>query len=70
MVLKGHIKNNQIILDEDINLPEGAEVKISVQKSHEIKSSGLCGIWVDDRSSKEIVDDIISTRSEGRNINL
>ena len=70
MVIKGHIENNQVVIDEDIQLPEGTEVKISVIEKNNSKSSGLCGIWKDDRSTNEIIEDIISTRSEGRDVNL
>ena len=33
-------------------------------------TSGLCGIWQDDRTAEEIIDDIISARSPGRDLKL
>jgi len=32
--------------------------------------SGLCGVWQDDRTAEEIIDDIISARSPGRDVVL
>jgi len=34
-----------------------------VSKKKESKTSGLCGIWQDDRPSEEIIDDIYSHRT-------
>ena len=34
------------------------------------RTSGLCGIWQDDRTAEEIIDDIISARSPGRDVVL
>jgi hypothetical protein len=33
-------------------------------------TSGLCGIWQDDRTAEEIIEDIISARSPGRDVLL
>jgi hypothetical protein len=33
-------------------------------------TSGLCGIWQDDRTAEEIIDDMISARSPGRDLKL
>ena len=33
-------------------------------------TSGLCGIWQDDRTAEEIIEDIISARSPGRDVVL
>ena len=33
-------------------------------------TSGLCGIWQNDRTAEEIIDDIISARSSGRDVKL
>ncbi|MEE4379055.1 MAG: hypothetical protein V2J55_16310 [Candidatus Competibacteraceae bacterium] len=33
-------------------------------------TSGLCGIWQDDRTAEEIIADIISARSPGRDVVL
>ena len=34
------------------------------------KSSGLCGIWKDERPVEMIVDEVISSRTIGREVNL
>jgi len=68
MVLTGHVKNNSIILDQPIELPDGIAVKVMVSGKPVQKSSGLCGIWQDDRPAEEIVDEIISARSKGKEI--
>ena len=31
MTYRGHIRNGQVVLDEQVDLPEGAEVRIEVQ---------------------------------------
>lgn len=69
MVLSGHVKNSVIVLDEPVKLPEGIKVKILISDKT-LKESGLCGIWQDSRSADEIVDEIISSRSKGRDIKL
>lgn len=69
MVLSGHVKNNTIVLDEPVKLPEGIKVKIMISDKT-LKKSGLCGIWQDSRSADEIVDEIITSRSKGRDIKL
>ena len=33
-------------------------------------ASGLCGIWQDDRTAEEIIDDIVGARSPGRDVKL
>jgi hypothetical protein len=35
-----------------------------------LTESGLCGIWQDDRSAEEIVEDIVGSRSQGRDLEL
>ena len=41
-------------------------------ETHEVSTtaSGLCGIWQDDRTAEEIIEDIISARSPGRDVVL
>ena len=70
MVITGHVKKNVIILDEKIKLPEGTKVMVSIPEKFTKPHSGLCGIWRDNRPSEEIVNEIISSRSEGRNFEL
>lgn len=70
MVITGHVKKNVIILDEKIKLPEGTKVIVSIPEKITKIRSGLCGIWRDNRPSEEIVNEIISSRSEGRNFKL
>ena len=70
MIISGHVKNNVIILDEKIKLLDGTKVNIMVPDNGTEKSSGLCGIWKDNRSAEEIANEIISSRSTGRDISL
>jgi len=30
MVVKGHVENGQVILDQDVSLPEGAQIELRV----------------------------------------
>lgn len=69
MVISGHVKNSVIVLDEPVNLPEGIKVKIMISDKT-LEKSDLCGIWQDSRSADEIVNEIISSRSKGRDIRL
>ena len=41
-----------------------------VQVSEHPTSSGLCGIWQDERSAEAIVEDILNARTESREIAL
>lgn len=68
MIATGHIEKNSIILDEKIDIPEGAKVRISVTALPEEVSSNLCGIWKDSRSSSQIVEDIFSSRTSSRDV--
>ncbi len=52
--LSGHVENNVILLDEDVQLPDGIKVTIIVSPESPPHSSGLCGIWQDDRPVEEI----------------
>jgi hypothetical protein len=61
-VIAGHVENNIILLDEDVQLPDGLKVTIIVPNNETQESSGLCGIWQDDRPVEEIVQEIISSR--------
>lgn len=70
MIATGYVKKNVIILDEKIKLPEGTKVMVSIPEKITKTRSGLCGIWKDDRSSEKIVNEIISSRSKGRNFKL
>ena len=70
MIVRGHIKDNQILIDENIQLPDGIEVEIRVPDEAITQSSGLCGIWKDSRETKEIVEEIISSRTLGRDTTL
>ncbi len=33
-------------------------------------ASGLCGIWQDDRTAEEIIEDIVASRSQSRDVAL
>lgn len=37
-------------------------IAVGVAPKKEIKKSGLCGIWVDDRSAEEIIEDMHAHR--------
>ncbi|MCB0195687.1 MAG: hypothetical protein KDJ65_27295 [Anaerolineae bacterium] len=63
--ISGHVKNNMIVLDERIELPDGIKVTIIITDEAVARSSGLCGIWQDERPVEEIIDDIVSSRSVG-----
>ena len=41
MTYRGHIKNGQILLDDPVNLPDGAEVHVEVVENVELKPT----IW-------------------------
>lgn len=57
-------KQKKIKQDDTLNLLNN-KVKNSILQH----STGLCGIWEDVRSSDEIVTDIFSSRTQGRNFN-
>lgn len=71
-VIRGHVANNQIVIDtQNIALPEGARVRITVLNpppSREV--SGLCGIWEDDRTAEDIAGELRAARSAGRDVEL
>ena len=66
MIVWGHIKDNQILIDENIQLPDGIRVEIRVPDEAMRQGSGLCGIWKDSREAKEIAEEIISSRTLGK----
>ncbi|RKZ46853.1 MAG: hypothetical protein DRR16_15225 [Candidatus Parabeggiatoa sp. nov. 3] len=63
--ISGYVRNNVVIFDDKIQLPEGIKVNVIVPR-RATNSSGLCGIWKDDREVAEIVNDIIASRTMGR----
>jgi hypothetical protein len=44
MKISGHVKNNVIVLDEPVQLPDGTQVEIIVPDPVQPAPSGLCGI--------------------------
>ena len=57
MVVHGHVRNGAIVLDEDVSLPEGAPVQVSIERSSEESNGatnykswldGLAGRWQGD----------------------
>lgn len=66
MIATGHIENNIIVLDQKIDMPDGAKVRISVTPMDIDLATELCGAWQDDRSPEEIVEDIMSARTSSR----
>ena len=52
---------NAIATEEGVNNPEQNITQ---------NQSGLCGIWQDSRSDKTIVDEILNSRTTGRDITL
>jgi hypothetical protein len=70
-VIIDHVVNNQIVIDSNnITLPKGTRVKITVLPKPSKKESGLCGIWEDDRPGQQIADEIREARTNGREIDL
>lgn len=47
MTLRGHIKNGQIMLDDPVQLPEGAEVSVEINANGKVETAGGNGssIW-------------------------
>ena len=41
MVVRGHIRNGTVVLDELVPLPEGAEVRIEVANTGSLPGSGI-----------------------------
>ena len=70
MIIHGRVKNNQIILYQDIQLPDGTEVEIQIPDDAITQESGLCGIWQDDRDVEEIIAEIVGSRTFGKDITL
>ncbi len=63
MTYKGIVRNNSIILNPPISLPEGTVVEITpILQSEEVVEDAICGSWQDDRSAEEIIHDIKSSR--------
>jgi len=67
--------NNELLIVIEKGL-EG-ETKAHSEKAASISSAAqisiwqdLCGAWVDERSTQEIVDDICSSRTMGREVSL
>ena len=67
MVYKGKVKGHTVILDENVKLPDGLLVDIVVPKNERIQgerdSTGICGIWQDDRCAEEIIRDLKEART-------
>lgn len=73
--LKAEIDNlNEADIDELYEVvKQFMQTKIRYQdETHRAKTttSGLCGIWQDNRTAEEIINDIVSARSSGRVIKL
>jgi hypothetical protein len=47
MIVWSHVKDNQILIDEKIQFPDGIRVEIRVPDKAMTQGSGLCGIWKD-----------------------
>lgn len=69
-------KNRRSLNSEILWLFENAIVEVSREKEIEVSKKQMkalkrfIGKWVDDRSSKEIIDDIYQSRTVGRDIVL
>jgi plasmid stability protein len=74
-VIEKRSLNNEILIVLEKGLAKESEYKTNF-KSHlspdtQIKIwQNLCGQWKDNRSTDEIIDDIIDSRSEGRSVDL
>ena len=53
------------------NLPKSEARKLRISVETQVKLwKELAGRWKDDRSTKEIIEDIYSSRTPGRSVNL
>ena len=57
MKLSGHVQNKVIVLDSEIELPDGMQVDVIVPDLIPQTPSGLCGIGEDDRPVENIVEE-------------
>lgn len=64
--VSAHVEKNRIILDEEVILPDGLKVQVLLPAARPLKLSGLCGIWQDERTAEEIVQDTLVGRTVGR----
>jgi alpha-D-ribose 1-methylphosphonate 5-triphosphate synthase subunit PhnL len=62
MSFKGHVDNGVIVLDKPARLPQGTPVLVQVQTRKKKDSTGIAGIWHDERSANEIIKDIYQSR--------
>jgi len=70
MTYKGIVKDNKIIIQSPVLLPEGTYVEI-IPLGIQEKEDKICGSWHDDRTAEEIIDEIKSSRRSGnKEINL
>lgn len=67
MIYKGKVKGNAIIMDGNVKLPDGLLVDIVVPKTEstqgEKDSTGICGLWQDERDAEEIIRDLKKART-------
>lgn len=64
MLLHGKLKGRGVILDDEpTDVPEGTAVEVVVQVGAPREPSGLCGIWNDERSAREIVRELREART-------
>jgi hypothetical protein len=69
MIVTGYYRNNVVVPEGRIKLPNGTRVSIVIPEfNRKRKPSGLCGIWKDHRSSEKIANEIIAAHSQGREI--
>ena len=70
MIVSGRIEKNAVIPEGNMDFPDGTKVNIIIYPDSHPNSTGLCGIWKDSRSAQEICQDVISSRSKGRKVEL
>lgn len=69
MNYKGRVKDSVIVLEDEIKLPEGTLVEIIVpekldkNKVKAVNRTDLCGVWQDERSAEEIINEIKNARA-------
>lgn len=63
MAYRGKVHGKVIVLEDPVELPEGTLVEVEVVLSDSGSTSGLSGIWEDDRGPDEIVRQIREGRT-------
>lgn len=65
MRYKGIVKNNTIIVNEPISLPDETKVEVEIKANHPLMN--VCGICKEDEEWDDILNDIYKEREMGLN---